>query len=114
MPPTLPTTAVTELPARVLNRITDAQAVVLDRLDQVRTPAVHLAERAVGVADRVAPGGTDRRARVVPRIGEALDRQYAFALELLNRQRATTEAVVRAVATAGAAATPEDAPTSPR
>ena len=107
-----PTNVITELPARVLNRLTDAQAVVLDRLDQARTPAVHLAERAVGVADRVVPAGTARRARVAPRLGEALDRQYAFALELLNRQRATTQAVVQSVATTHADTHPTEDATS--
>jgi hypothetical protein len=82
----------------VLDRITDAQAVVLDRLDQARTPAVHLVERAVGVADRVVPVGTTTRTRVVPRVGDALDRQFAFALELLKRQRSATKAMVRAAA----------------
>ena len=84
----------------VMDRLTDVQAVVLDRIDGARTPAVHLVERAVRLADRVVPAGTERRARVAPRIGEALDRQYAFALELLQRQRTTTRAVVNAASRA--------------
>lgn len=86
------------MPTNVFDRITDAQAVVLDRIDQARTPAVHLVERAVGVADRVVPIGTERRARLAPRVGEVIDRQYAFALEFLTRQRAMTRAVVGAAA----------------
>lgn len=94
----MPTTPSPATATPVLDRITDVQAVVLDRLDQARTPAVHLVERAVGVADRVVPVGTTRRANLVPRVGDALDRQYAFALELLKRQRAVTRAMVRAAA----------------
>ena len=63
--------------------------------------------RAVNVADRVVPIGTARRAQVAPRIGEAIDRQYAFALELLTRQRAVTRDLVKAAATPEAAGTPE-------
>lgn len=103
-PPTARSTA-------VLERITDAQAVVLDRLDQARIPAVDLATRAVQIANRVVPIGTARRARVAPRLGEALDRQYAFALELLTRQRAVTRDLVNAAGStgtdSGATATPE-------
>lgn len=84
----------------VLDRITNAQAAVLDQIDQARTPAVHLVERAVGVADRVVPVATARRTAVAPRLGDVLDRQYAFALELLKRQRTVTRAMVRAAAKA--------------
>lgn len=102
-----PASSPTARSTAVLERITDAQAVVLDRLDQARTPAMHLVTRAVNVADRLVPIGTGRRAQVAPRIGEAIDRQYAFALELLTRQRAVTRDLVKAATTPDAAGTPE-------
>ncbi len=81
----------------VLDRLSDVQTTVLDGIDQVRTPATDIAKRAVGVADRFVPDLAPTRAKVGTRMGEVLDRQYVFAIELLKRQRAMTKSMVKAV-----------------
>lgn len=82
----------------VLDKLTDAQATVLDGLDQARTPAVGMVERVVTVADRFAPDLSANRTGVIPRVGNVIDNQFAFAIELLKRQRTTAKAMVRAAA----------------
>jgi hypothetical protein len=80
----------------VLDRLTEAQATVLDGLDQARTPAVGMVERVVSVADRVAPDLSANRTGLVPRVGNVIDNQFVFAIELLKRQRTMTKAMVKA------------------
>jgi hypothetical protein len=82
----------------VLDRLTEAQATVLDGIDQARTPVVGMVERAVTVADRFAPDLSANRSGVVPTVGNMIDNQFAFAIELLKRQRATAKAMVKAAA----------------
>lgn len=82
----------------VLDRLTEAQATVLDGIDQVRTPAVGMVERVVTAADRFAPDLSANRSGVVPTVGNMIDNQFAFAIELLKRQRATAKAMVKAAA----------------
>lgn len=80
----------------VLDRLTEAQTTVLDGIDQARTPAVGMVERVVSVADRVAPDLSGNRTGLVPRVGNLIDNQFAFAIELLKRQRTLTKAMVKA------------------
>lgn len=110
----------------VLDRLTEAQATVLDGIDQARTPAVGMVERVVTVADRFAPDLSANRSGVVPTVGNMIDNQFAFAIELLKRQRTTARAMVKAAArnpkakatrsakTAGTAKTAASARTSTR
>ena len=82
----------------VLDKLTEAQATVLDTIDQARTPAVGMVERVVTVADRFAPDLSANRTGVVPTVGNLIDNQFAFAIELLKRQRTMTKAMVKAAA----------------
>jgi len=82
----------------VFDKLTEAQATVLDGIDQARTPAVGMVERVVTVADRVAPDLSANRTGVVPRVGNVIDNQFAFAIELLKRQRTVAKAMVKAAA----------------
>jgi hypothetical protein len=82
----------------VLDKLTEAQATVLDTIDQARVPAVGMVERVVTVADRFAPDLSANRTGVVPTVGNVLDNQIAFAIELLKRQRTITKAMVKAAA----------------
>jgi hypothetical protein len=82
----------------VLDKLTEAQATVLDTIDQARTPAVGMVERVVTVADRFAPDLSANRTGVVPTVGDLIDNQFAFAIELLKRQRTMTKAMVKAAA----------------
>jgi hypothetical protein len=84
------------MPTTVLDRITDAQASVLGVVDQTREPAVGAVSKVVEVTGRLGPNVADRRRRVVPAIGNVIDSQFTFAIELLKRQRANTKAVVKA------------------
>ena len=84
------------MPTTVLDRITDAQASVLGVVDQTRDPAVGAVSKVVEVTGRLGPNVADRRRRVVPAIGNVIDSQFTFAIELLKRQRANTKAVVKA------------------
>lgn len=84
------------MPTTVLDRITDAQASVLGVVDQTREPAVGAVSKVVEVTGRLGPNVADRRRRVVPAIGNVIDSQFTFAIELLKRQRATTKAVMKA------------------
>jgi hypothetical protein len=96
----------------VLERLTEAQATVLDGLDQARTPAVGMVERVVSVADRVAPDLSANRTGLVPRMGDVIDNQFAFAIELLKRQRTMTRAMVKAASKGPRAASPRVTRTS--
>ena len=82
----------------VLDKLTEAQATVLDGIDQARNPAVGMVERVVTVADRFAPDLSANRSGVVPTVGNVIDNQFAFAIELLKRQRTVAKAMVRAAA----------------
>jgi len=82
----------------VLDKLTEAQATVLDSIDQARNPAVGMVERVVTVADRFAPDLSANRSGVVPTVGNVIDNQFAFAIELLKRQRTVAKAMVRAAA----------------
>ena len=82
----------------VLDKLTEAQATVLDGIDQARTPVVGMVERVVTVADRFAPDLSANRSGVVPTVGNMIDNQFAFAIELLKRQRTVAKAMVRAAA----------------
>jgi hypothetical protein len=99
----------------VLDKLTEAQATVLDGIDQARNPAVGMVERVVTVADRFAPDLSANRSGVVPTVGNVIDNQFAFAIELLKRQRTVAKAMVRAAAKgpkAKAGATPKAGATS--
>lgn len=82
----------------VLDKLTEAQATVLDGIDQARNPVVGMVERVVTVADRFAPDLSANRSGVVPAVGNVIDNQFAFAIELLKRQRTVAKAMVRAAA----------------
>ena len=88
----------------VLDRLSDAQATVLDAVDQTRGPAVGAVTRVVQVTDRLVPDLSTRRRRVMPTVGNVVDSQFTFVIELLKRQRANTKAVVKAAASKGSPA----------
>lgn len=91
------------MPTPVLDRITDAQASVLDAVDQTRQPVVGAVKRVVTAGDRAVPNLAPTRQRIVPRVGTVIDTQLTFVIELLKRQRANTRAVVKAASTKGKA-----------
>ena len=80
-----------ETESGVRKGLDEVRSTVLGGIEAVRTPTVKFVEQATAAADRVLPGSSDRRTNLAPRVAGVVDRQYAFAIDLLDRQVPTAD-----------------------